>query len=85
MILFTQAMLSGVHVRGRMAAVNQLEAELNRDQLRFAEAHGCTGALALPGGRAAVYRFDGAQTLRWIIDASGEVVDSACFNTSPGA
>jgi hypothetical protein len=68
-----------------MAAASQLRAELNQEQLRFAEAHGCTGALALPGGRAAVYRFDGRRTLRWIVDTDGEVVDSACFDASAGA
>jgi hypothetical protein len=85
MTLSAQAMLSVVDPREKMAAVSQLEAELNQEQLRFAEAHGCTGALALPGGRAAVYRFDGHATLRWILDGAGEVVDTACFSASEDA
>jgi hypothetical protein len=65
-----------------MGAVSELQTELNPEQLRFAQAHECTGALALPGGRAAVYRHDGPRTLRWILDARGEVLDSACFTAS---
>ena len=65
-----------------MGAVSELQAELNADQLRFAQAQRCTGALSLPGGRAAVYRFDGPRTLRWILDARGEVLDTACFTAS---
>jgi hypothetical protein len=65
--------------------VSELRLELNREQFRFAQAQGCTGALALPEGRAAVYRFDGQRTLRWILDASGDVVDTACFTESAGA
>jgi hypothetical protein len=85
MTLSAQAMLSVVDPPENMASVSQLKAELNQQQLRFAEAHGCTGALGLPGGRAAVYRFDGHATLRWILDEAGEVVDTACFNASEDA
>jgi hypothetical protein len=85
MTLCAQGMLSSVDPPEKMAAVSQLKAELNQEQLRFAEAHGCTGALALPGGRAAVYRFDGHATLRWILDVDGEVIDTACFDASEGA
>jgi hypothetical protein len=62
----------------------QLEQELNRAQFRFATAHGCNGALALPSGRAAVYRTEGESTVRWIVDERGSVLDTACFEERSG-
>jgi hypothetical protein len=67
-----------------VGGVSELEHELNREQFRFAQEHGCNGALALPSGRAAVYRTEGESTVRWIVDARGSVLDTACFEEHSG-